>query len=159
MLTVVNCVGFNNYKYFLMLLLYAGLSCLLISTTYWESVFHASASVSVSFSYLYSLFVAFFLALVLAIVLLSFLTFHVVWLMFPNFTTIEFCEKRKDPSSVYSSYSPFSHGCKANFYATMGRNCLFWFFPFSNFLSHILEAEKPNKLDGLEFPYNERYRR
>ena len=128
----MNCVGFHNYKYFLMLLLYSGLSCLLISVTYWESVFHASSSLTVGFGYLYSLYVAFFLALVLALVLLSFLTFHLVWLLFPNFTTIEFCEKRKDPSSVYSSYSPFSHGCKDNFYATMGRNCLFWFFPFSN---------------------------
>ena len=127
----MNCVGFHNYKFFLMLLFYAGLACLLIAASYWEAVVHAASNVTTGFAYLYSIFVAFFLAAVLAIVLLSFLTFHMLWLVIPNFTTIEFCEKRKDPSSVYSSYSPFSHGCKENFYATMGKNCLLWFFPFS----------------------------
>jgi hypothetical protein len=35
---IANCVGFGNYKFFLLLLIYSSLCLLFISFTYWEEI-------------------------------------------------------------------------------------------------------------------------
>ena len=84
----MNCVGYYNYKYFLLLLFYSGLACLLISVTYWETVLHAVTDVNTDFSFLYLKFMTYMLGVVLAVILNSFLVFHLFWLILPNYTTI-----------------------------------------------------------------------
>ncbi len=156
--TLVNCVGFFNYKYFLLLLLYAGLSCLLISSTYWETVVHVASDPTTPFARLYLFFVSYMLGVVLAVILNSFFIFHVFWLILPNYTTIEFCEKKRDHSSVYSSYSPFNHGCKANFTEILGSNCFLWLLPFCTLFLFTLDLDPRPPVTGIEFKYNSRYR-
>ncbi len=125
----MNCVGFHNYKYFLLLLLYAGSSCLLISLTYWEVLLWGLHEAG--FLQLYAICMAYLLALTLALVLNAFFAFHVICLLFPNFTTIEFCEKRKSPNSIFYAYSPFNRGLRANISDVLGPNVLLWLAPCS----------------------------
>lgn len=84
----MNCVGYYNYKFFLLLLFYAGLSCLLIACTFWQAVAKVVMNPGSSFVRMYGMLMSYLLAVVLFLVLFSFLTFHLFWLLLPNYTTI-----------------------------------------------------------------------
>lgn len=97
---IANCVGYFNYKYFFLMVLYGALSILIFMATFWETVnvfIHnpdASAYACFFIVLLYSL------VSMLGIVVNGFLVFH-CYLMWKNMTTIEFCEKKRGGATNY----------------------------------------------------------
>jgi len=129
---IYNCVGFFNYKYFFLLLVYTGLACHLIVFSMVESVLRAvdeDAPLSEMFLLLFGETLAGFLAILVTL----FLGFH-TGLACRAMTTIEFCEKRgKMPTSKKGHFeaSIYDLGLLGNFKAILGPNILLWAFPCS----------------------------
>lgn len=137
---IYNCVGFHNYKYFVLLLFYTVLATHFIVWTMTESmvrVVEQSAAFHTMFFTLFGITLAFFLGSLAT----PFFGFH-IWLTCMGLTTIEFCEKRlpkksaQDPSSdcfadCTENDSIWNLGCFRNVAASFGSNPLMWLIPFS----------------------------
>eukprot|EP00826_Nyctotherus_ovalis_P036129 TRINITY_DN3184_c0_g1_i4.p2 TRINITY_DN3184_c0_g1~~TRINITY_DN3184_c0_g1_i4.p2 ORF type:complete len:183 (-),score=35.39 TRINITY_DN3184_c0_g1_i4:176-724(-) len=143
---ISNCVGFRNYKYFLMLLIYSAISLLFIAFTYWEEVILVVSNNTFSKWYVYLVFLEFLLSLTLGAILTGFSCLH-LWMLSHNLTTIEFCENR-DIANYDHWYSKYYTGGCDSYRAVLGTSPLFCFLPFS-----------PNyEGEGLTFgQYDERY--
>jgi palmitoyltransferase ZDHHC2/15/20 len=140
---IANCVGNNNYKYFFLVVFYATMSLGIFVGSFWETVVinllddDSSEILSLFLVSSYSLMFLLFLSVA------AFLIFH-VWLIYYNFTTIEFCEKkrRKDLNFIRSPYD-----CSRinNFKDALGNNPILWLLPF---------GYNKSKDSGLYFPIN-----
>jgi len=137
---IYNCVGFANYKFFFLLLLYAVLDCHLIVWTMAESVKRCVDDPATPFLTMFMTFFTETLSLFLAVLTTLFFGFH-IWLMLRAMTTIEFCEKSQSRS--YDS-SVYNLGFYGNARAVLGANPLLWCFPC---------ARPPG--DGLNFMSDE----
>lgn len=131
---IYNCVGFANYKFFFLLLLYSVADCHLIVWSMVESVKRCVNYIDTPFYVLFFTFFGETLALFLTVLLTMFFGFH-IWLMFKAMTTIEFCEKslpkkEGEGSRSYDS-SVYDLGVFGNLRAVLGPNVLLWFFPCS----------------------------
>merc|ERR1719409_954576 len=89
---IYNCVGFKNYKYFFLLLLYGISDLHLIAWTMTETVTR-SWNVNTPFNTLFCVLFGQSLSVFLACLITPFFFFH-IWLMVKAMTTIEFCEKK-----------------------------------------------------------------
>jgi hypothetical protein len=123
---IANCVGYFNYKYFFLLVLYATLGLLLFTGTFWETVVitlnneHSSTGLCLFVVSVYSL------GCLLGVVLVSFMCFH-CYLITSSMSTIEFCEKRKKWDSQDSLYKlPLYKAWQE----ALGKNPWWWCFPF-----------------------------
>jgi hypothetical protein len=139
---IYNCVGYKNYKYFFLLLVYSVTVLHLIMWTMVESVVKA---LDVDTPFLTMFFVLFgeTLSIFLGILLTTFLCFH-IWLMLKALTTIEFCEKKmpkggKADTKVDQS-SLYDLGPCGNIRACLGPNEFTWLLPIA-----------PPVGDGLNF--------
>jgi len=140
---IYNCVGFYNYKFFFLLLLYAALDCHFIVWTMAESVKKCYDDPSTPFVIMFLTLFGESLASFLAVLVTAFFGFH-NWLMIKAMTTIEFCEKslpKKDSEGGRChEASMYDLGLIGNIRVILGDNVLLWFFPCS----------RP-KGDGLNF--------
>mmetsp|Transcript_114060 Transcript_114060/g.223721 ORF Transcript_114060/g.223721 Transcript_114060/m.223721 type:complete len:353 (-) Transcript_114060:229-1287(-) len=131
---IYNCVGFANYKFFFLLLLYSVLDTHLIVWTMAESVRRCVEEPSTPFATMFLTFFTETLAFFLMVLVTMFFGFH-IWLMSKAMTTIEFCEKSmpKNESDGSRSYdtSVYDLGLCGNVRAVLGSNILLWFFPCS----------------------------
>jgi len=149
---IYNCVGFYNYKYFFLLIMYSAMACQFMFFTMQSSVYKAF----VDQEDLFPMFLLVFgqtLTFFLSILLTTFWAFH-IWLVSRSMTTIEFCEKntvhKKDDGegacwgwcgdSTYID-SPYDVGALRNFRAVLGRNPLLWLLPIWNVPSDGLSYE------------------
>ncbi|XP_041949868.1 palmitoyltransferase ZDHHC15A-like isoform X3 [Alosa sapidissima] len=127
-----NCVGFSNYKFFLLFLAFSLLYCLFIVATvapyfvkFWLGPFlnHSTVKVHVLFLMVVSLMFA---------ITLSFLLGFHCWLVIKNKTTVEWL------SAPFFSYGPdrraFDVGLKPNVLQVFGSQRRFWLLPV--FSSH-----------------------
>mgnify|MGYP001003417434 CR=1 FL=1 len=94
---VANCIGFGNYKYFINMLLYASLSCILVVFTSDRVIAAVLSKEDVDYRTAYFIVTAYVLACVFGFIITGFLCFH-LWLIKNQYTTIEFCEKRTSDS-------------------------------------------------------------
>jgi len=145
---IYNCVGFGNYKFFVVLLVYSVLACIQVHVTMVLDSPDIFDPATPFFTLLFTLFgeiLAGFLALLLG----AFLGFH-IWLIVNAMTTIEFVEKYQSnagTSSRQASWDPhiYTRGFYGNIKAVLGDNVFLWFLPCSrpsgNGLSFLPERE------------------
>jgi len=128
---IYNCVGFYNYKFFILLLFYSAIDCHLILWSMTESLTRCIYDVATPFGNMFLIFFGEFLALVLAGLVTSFLGMH-LWLISRGLTTIEFCEKilpKDGRSRMQGVNSMYDIGFFANFRAALGQNVALWLLP------------------------------
>lgn len=132
---IYNCVGFGNYKYFFLLLLYAVLDTHLIVWTTIESTRRCIMDpLNTELTTMFFIFFTETLAFFLSVLVTVFFGFH-CWLMSKAMTTIEFCEKstpKKDGQNAFlgrSEQSVYDLGLVGNIRAVLGNNWILWFFP------------------------------
>jgi len=145
---IYNCVGFYNYKYFFLLIMYSAIACTFIFFTMHTSVYMAfldDADLLPMFLLVFGQTLSFFLMVLLT----TFWSFH-VWLVSRSMTTIEFCEKntvhkKKEGEAGWfcETYveSPYDVGAFRNLRAVLGRNPLFWPFPVWTVLGNGLSYD------------------
>lgn len=139
---VANCIGFNNYKFFLNMLFYASVTSLLVSVTAYPVFIAVLAQEQVDIVLAYFIVTAWLLTLFFCVLITGFFGFH-MYLMTNQYTTIEFCEKRSadNKNSRFKNKSPYDRGCCKNFVTILNSNPLFWCCPCNRNL----------KGDGLQF--------
>ncbi|TMS14353.1 Palmitoyltransferase ZDHHC2 [Larimichthys crocea] len=123
---VNNCVGFSNYKYFILFLAYASLYCVVICATvikyfikFWTKQLpdtHAK----------FHILFLFFVAALFFISILSLLSYH-LWLVGKNRTTIE--AFRAPVFTNGPDKSGFSLGFRRNVAEVFGSEAKYWIFP------------------------------
>jgi len=142
---VNNCVGFYNYKYFCLFLVYTAAGCAYTALTCTLPLFdhHRRHDQVVVFTFVLTLSVLFALGL--------FITWH-LYLITTNQTTIEFYSNKMDASDARRRgerwYNPFSVGARKNFEQVFGMS--------RNICSWLLPSRKPPPGDGCDFPINPR---
>jgi hypothetical protein len=134
---IYNCVGFKNFKYFFLLVLYSTLVCHMIVWTMMIDVINCALEPqNYSFMTVFGTLFGESLAGLMGFLLTGFLAFH-VHLMIKNMTTIEFCEKSRRPNFDTDIYNL---GILDNVKSVLGDNPLLWLFPVS-----------PPSGDGMSF--------
>jgi palmitoyltransferase len=119
---VNNCVGYRNYKYFMIMLIYAVLCLWFVVFTYTEVVGDTILNENIVTTLLFTIVLMYMLALTMAIIVTAFTIFH-FWLITKGKTTLEYCEKANSGSYGKSTW--------ANLKETFGTNILLWPFPFA----------------------------
>merc|ERR1712070_626038 len=112
-----NCVGYRNYKFFLLFITYSLASCVFVFVVTLTVVprFNSDAPMTDTFMILFDCIVTGALSLALT----AFVAFH-FYLNVNNYTTLEFLEKRGcGPNKGHVNY--FDKGCYRNIQITMGR--------------------------------------
>jgi hypothetical protein len=124
---VANCIGFYNYKYFINMLFYTTFTVWFTVCTSWPLMSAVMVSETVDYRIAYYIITSYLLSVTLGLVITGFFTFH-LWLIFKQYTTIEFCEKRSDGDSNFKT-SPYNLGLFRNLQTVLGRNVLVWLIP------------------------------
>jgi palmitoyltransferase ZDHHC2/15/20 len=124
---VANCIGFNNYKFFLNMLFYASATCILIITTSYPVLGAVLSREGIDYKLAYFIVTAYVLACVFGFLITGFFSFH-LWLISNQYTTIEFCEKRGSDAQ-FAVKSPYNCGTLKNFQSILGTNTFLWFLP------------------------------
>jgi hypothetical protein len=123
---LANCIGYANYKFFLLSHLYGIITSLLVLGSYWETVFNnIFDSESSVFLLAWNLFIY-----VDAFGLFAFLTwlFWVNWkLMFQGLTVIENADRERFPNAKFANQ--YDLGYNKNFVSVFGENPIIWFLP------------------------------
>mmetsp|Transcript_18633 Transcript_18633/g.33675 ORF Transcript_18633/g.33675 Transcript_18633/m.33675 type:complete len:341 (-) Transcript_18633:50-1072(-) len=125
---ILNCVGYYNYKYFILLVLYSSLSLAIISGSFWETVIVTLANPSSSVVVNFVIVMIYSLELALTAVIVPFCGFH-FWLIYQDMTTIEFCEKRRTGAGI-TTESTFRKTLATSLASACGSNWWCWCFPF-----------------------------
>ena len=138
---VNNCVGFYNYKYFCLFLLYTAVGCAYTALTCCLALYSRRHDHTIVFVLVLTLSVLFALCL--------FIGFH-GYLVATNQTTIEVWSNRMDAADARRNgerwVNPYSIGLRGNFEQVFGmsRNVCTWLWP----------NRKPPPGDGMDFPLN-----
>ncbi|SBT76109.1 palmitoyltransferase DHHC10, putative [Plasmodium ovale] len=119
---VANCVGFYNYKFFLLSLFYANLCCFYVEINCHSSFPNFYSNPNVLFNEVFYLFLEIVLAAVILLIIFPFFLFH-LYLTSQNYTTLEFCIRERNKRNMYDL------GVEENFKQVMGENILFWLLP------------------------------
>lgn len=140
---VNNCIGFHNYKYFMLFLLYGGIGCLFVAG---NLVYTGLFEVTTSFAKIATMLMVFVLGTAFGISLLGFLVFH-LYMAARGCTTIEYTEKEGSLRNGRAYSSPFHVGVWANWRLILGPTFFSWFLPVS-YTSRQDIAAIVDSLDG-----------
>lgn len=132
---LVNCIGFYNYKYFFIGLMYSVLCSMFITVTYSECFFNVISQKGQSIGMILGISFIWVMNLSIMIIIGSFWFFHLNQLIGKGKTTIEFCES--------TTRTHYNLGFWTNLKFVLGKNPLFWFLPFgANTDGHGLKYEQ-----------------
>jgi len=130
---IYNCVGFHNYKYFFLVMMYAAIACQIMSITMWDSVYKSVDNRTPLFP-MFCLVFGQTLSFFLSVMLSTFWAFH-LYLMCSAMTTIEFCEKNlpkqiaENEGCDATMESVYDQGIYLNICQVLGHNPLLWLVP------------------------------
>uniref|UniRef100_K3WUD9 Palmitoyltransferase n=1 Tax=Globisporangium ultimum (strain ATCC 200006 / CBS 805.95 / DAOM BR144) TaxID=431595 RepID=K3WUD9_GLOUD len=149
------CIGYYNYKYFLLFLGWSSVTCLFQSSLLFRYLLETSLDRAAHLYYFGKLrflspplqvILVFFFSFCLGSALFCFYVMH-LYFTARNFSTLEYCEKRREPE--YANY--FDVGILRNFQQVFGtfRELPYWFVPI----------QSPSVLltQGKIFPVNGKY--
>lgn len=127
---VNTCIGFNNYKFFVLMILYGYISSLIFCFIYFDVIklFLIEEKI-ISKSLIFFVLVYTVLA-ILSVCLTLFLIFH-FWLALRNLTTYEFVTEILRHQKGLNSENMFYLSKYENFKQVFGNNILTWFLPFN----------------------------
>lgn len=123
---IANCVGFYNYKYFILMLTYGMLALWVFAGSFWETVLIALRDDERTISFTFWVTLTYLLMLILAFAVTSFWCFH-VYLLLNSATTIEYCEKRVQSSD--STKFRYYQSIYKSLQCALGRRPAFWLLP------------------------------
>uniref|UniRef100_A0A8D1H032 Palmitoyltransferase n=1 Tax=Sus scrofa TaxID=9823 RepID=A0A8D1H032_PIG len=123
---VNNCVGFSNYKFFLLFLLYSLLYCLFVATTVLQYFIKFWTNELSDTRAKFHVLFLFFVSTMFFISVLSLLSYH-CWLVGKNRTTIE--SFRAPTFSYGPDGNGFSLGCSKNWRQVFGDEKKYWLLP------------------------------
>ena len=129
---LVNCVGFNNYKYFVLSIIYGSVNTMLITLTYSEYVIAINLSTTFSVSFcVWNTFA--FMCNFLLMCFVCYLLCVNVRRVLMNVTSIEHAERLKASFENDSSTKEVSYnrGIYLNITEVLGDNPLLWLLPFN----------------------------
>jgi hypothetical protein len=124
---LANCIGFKNYKFFCLIIVYGLITTSLVFLSFWEVVFtvnlRSDSTLSQctvnTFAYICNFGMLCFMIYLL----------NINWTcVFKNQTVIERADKERFCGNVYN-YHHYDQGKWKNFTSVFGNNPLFWFFP------------------------------
>ncbi len=140
---MANCIGFRNYKFFFLFLVYASVACDLatgcMGQTLARSLFGTGLN-EVTPGQMFFLGEGLSISGLFVLLLNPFLAFH-CFLTSKNMSTIEFCEGKEA-----SKTGIWDLGLFRNLQQVLGQNPLTWFLPVGGPIG-----------DGITFPVSERY--
>jgi len=125
-----NCVGYYNYKYFYLFILYALLILFWVSTTSFLNFLRSMASSDVldPWSDSFNIVFCWLYCTLLGVALGGFVTFH-TYLLVQNFTTIELVEKKGSPARGKAYVHPWDLKSIQNIKECLGPNIWLWMIP------------------------------
>lgn len=144
---VNNCVGFSNYKFFILFLAYAFLFCLYVSCTSFEYFVEFWNEIKEFQSGRFHLLFLFFVSTMFAISVLSLLAYH-IYLVARNCTTLESFRAPIFHATGLPDQNGFNLNMRENFAQVFGSSFLKAFLPISTSLTN-----------GKEFPESDKQRR
>ncbi|KAI9495525.1 DHHC palmitoyltransferase-domain-containing protein [Zychaea mexicana] len=167
---VNNCVGYFNYKFFYLFILYATLVCIYVfSTTLPPTIEMLNGPMSI-FGLDFNWPVLLFVSGLFGVFLVPFTIFHTRQIL-KNRTTIEFYEKANFKLGRTANgrvdvmrsqyFNPWDLGTKQNFIQVMGANSAKWFlpvgkprgkgnhFPISEYAYNTLSTDADDQLDSF----------
>ena len=156
---VANCVGFYNYKFFLCTLFNCGATCWIIVTTAFP-ILEGACNHPEYFNFVTAFYVStsYCLAFIMGVLITGFFSFH-MYLVWCQYTTIEFCEKRRSDSDKFHKEFPYSLGFCHNLRTILGDNPILWFIPICKFFYYNCNCLVPNyKGEGLMFEVNDDFK-
>lgn len=131
---VVNCIGFYNYKFFMLMLLYLEITLFFFCFSYIELFMFGFINPDIYGFKLLHICVTFIISFVFFILISLLLGLHVFQLSVNNKTTIEFCESKNNTNN-------YNLGVYKNLKLVLGNNILLWLLPINSGL----------KYNGLKF--------
>merc|ERR1712167_102671 len=144
-----NCVGYYNYKYFYLFIVYALLILFWVSTTSFLNFLRSCASDDVLDvgSSSFGIVFCWIYCTLFGVALGGFVTFH-TYLLVQNYTTIELVEKKGSPARGKQYVHPWDLGMTANIEECLGKSMWLWMIP-----TRILMRG-----NGVRFPPSDEYR-
>uniref|UniRef100_A0A4W2F934 Palmitoyltransferase n=1 Tax=Bos indicus x Bos taurus TaxID=30522 RepID=A0A4W2F934_BOBOX len=142
---VNNCVGFSNYKFFLLFLFYSLLYCLFVATTVLQYFIKFWTNELTDTRAKFHVLFLFFVSTMFFISVLSLLSYH-CWLVGKNRTTIE--SFRAPMFSYGADGNGFSLGCSKNWRQVFGDEKKYWLLPV--FSSQGDGCSFPTRLVGTD---------
>ena len=124
---IANCVGYWNYKYFMCMLVNSVVCSGIFTGSFWETVAVVLNDGESDMWFCFGIVLCYSISCMVFAVMVLFTGFHflIIW---TNYTTIEYCEKRKKNYEAFKK-SPYSLGAYQNFKQALGRNPATWFIP------------------------------
>jgi len=136
---LANCIGFNNYKFFCLMIIYGFFLSVMVFFTFWETVlnFLYSAETSVCSTTVVCLCYSLNFGL---LIFLSYLFNYNISLILNNETIIERADRERfmEGVNINSNYPSITNhvsydkGCYRNFVEVFGSNPILWFLPIAN---------------------------